>query len=146
MVLKFIVLMYSMASISYPAAPYKYVGETVTIVPVLLPGTFAFDTFIVTPALPSGLVINSFTGIISGVPKVQSNATLYEIHATYLNIQIVSTFISLDIICRKPYTGCPPPVLPKPNLWFNGNTNIPTVQHTNAFRYSWLVSNRSRNN
>ena len=47
---------------------------------------------------------------------------------------------------RRVCNVCPPLILPKPNLWFNGNTNIPTVQKTNAFRYSWLVSNRCRNN
>jgi hypothetical protein len=61
-------------------------------------------------------------------------------------ITVVSTYILTLRVCNLRIGGCPPRVIPTPNAAFGGNTNILTVDNTNAFRYGVLVrSGQGRN-
>lgn len=141
-----------------PAVPV-YLNEAVEWLPVIQPEGVSFTYFTVTPSLPSSLTLDIFTGVISGVPTKLITASftvtcflvlgggninaLSRVRMRTITVgpEVTGTFV-IDAQCRHPFTLCPPPIIPKPNMWFNGNTNVPTVQKTDAFRYSWLVTNR----
>ena len=62
----------------YPQAGSAYSGMSA----LTATGFASPPTYTITPALPSGLTINSGTGVISGTPSQASSATLYKIQAT----------------------------------------------------------------
>jgi large repetitive protein len=56
------------------------VGEAIALTPAV---SGSIDGFVVSPKLPSGLVLDGVTGVISGTPMRASKATIYAITATY---------------------------------------------------------------
>lgn len=56
------------------------VGETIALTPAV---TGSIDRYAVSPALPSGLVLNRQTGVISGTPTRASGAAAFAITADY---------------------------------------------------------------
>ena len=132
--------------------------ELIELIPMQEQPTEArFTNFTVSPNLPAQLHLNPVTGVLRGrVSDVMERSftitgtlavgvlATKTIHLT--TPPQVSVVLNLEISCLQPFTPCPPKVFNKPNSSFSGNSNITTVQNTNAFRYSWLVSNRTRNN
>ncbi len=136
--------------------------ELIELIPVQEQPTEArFTNFTVSPNLPAQLHLNPVTGVlrgrvsdvlnrsfsITGTLAVGVLATKTKTKTVHLTTPPqVSILLNLEITCLQPFTPCPSKVFNKPNSSFSGNSNITTVQNTNAFRYSWLVSNRTRNN
>ena len=63
------------SALSYPAVPALYLNQAITLTPTV---SGAVSSYTVSPALPTGLSLNSVTGVISGAP---TSATAY---ATYV--------------------------------------------------------------
>lgn len=72
----------STISLSYAGSPFTYnVGTAIaSISPTVTGGTIT--SYAVTPSLPSGLSINSTSGVISGTPSSTSSSTSYTITGT----------------------------------------------------------------
>src|ERR1700687_5152606 len=56
------------------------VGEAIALTPSV---SRSIDRYLVSPELPSGLVLNSLTGVISGTPTQASGPATFAITATY---------------------------------------------------------------
>jgi hypothetical protein len=56
------------------------VGEAIALTPAV---SRSIDGYVVSPELPSGLVLNGLTGVISGTPTRASEAATFAITATY---------------------------------------------------------------
>jgi large repetitive protein len=56
------------------------VGEAIALTPAV---SGAIDGYVVSPELPSGLILNGLTGVISGTPTRASEAATFAITATY---------------------------------------------------------------
>src|ERR1700675_1357035 len=56
------------------------VGEAISLTPAV---SGSIDRYVVSPELPSGLVLNGVTGVISGTPMRASKAAIFVITATY---------------------------------------------------------------
>jgi hypothetical protein len=104
-------------SITYTGSPYTFVVGTAisSLVPTNTGGSAV--SYSVSPALPSGLGINTSTGIISGTPTTATAVATYTITAT--NSGGNGTFpISITVN--------PAPVI-KPSISYSPNTLTPTV-------------------
>ncbi|MBP7281823.1 MAG: putative Ig domain-containing protein [Leptospiraceae bacterium] len=68
-------------SLSYAGAPFVFTkGVTITSVSPTVTGTPT--SYSVSPALPSGLAINTTTGVLAGTPSVVAANTVYTVTAT----------------------------------------------------------------
>ncbi len=69
-------------NLDYPAAPFVFnVGNPIN--PAQLPTvTGAVDSYMISPALPTGITFSATTGAIAGTPTVVSAATNYTVTAT----------------------------------------------------------------
>lgn len=56
------------------------VGEAIALTPTV---SGSIDRYIVSPSLPSGLMLNGLTGVISGTPTRARQAAIFTITATY---------------------------------------------------------------
>ena len=56
------------------------VGEAIALTPAV---SWSIDRYVVSPELPTGLVLNSVTGVISGTPTRASEAAIFAITAKY---------------------------------------------------------------
>jgi hypothetical protein len=77
------------ASATLPPPDFSYngsqpfpavVGEAIALTPAV---SGSIDGYLVSPQLPSGLVLNGLTGVISGTPTRASEAATFAITATY---------------------------------------------------------------
>ena len=75
------------ATLSPPALSYNgsqpfpaVVGEAIALTPAV---SGSIDGYVVSPELPSGLLLNGLTGVISGTPTRASEAATFAITATY---------------------------------------------------------------
>lgn len=69
------------SSLSYSGSPFTYyIGTTITSITPNVTGSV--ENYSITPALPSGLNLNTTTGVLSGIPTSLSNSTVYTIQAT----------------------------------------------------------------
>ncbi|MCB1144999.1 MAG: putative Ig domain-containing protein [Leptospiraceae bacterium] len=69
------------SGLSYSGSPYSYTnGVTITALNPSITGTAT--AYAVSPAFPTGISINSTTGVISGTPSVASSTTTYTITAS----------------------------------------------------------------
>ncbi|MDF5691499.1 putative Ig domain-containing protein [Aquirufa aurantiipilula] len=68
------------SALSYNTPNVYVVGTTITSLNPTVTGTVTGYT--ITPTLPSGLIINPITGVISGTPTVTSPATIYTVTAS----------------------------------------------------------------
>jgi hypothetical protein len=66
------------ASLSYPASPLVFVAGT-TITPVVPTASPGLTSFTISPALPTGLSLNSSNGTLSGTPTATSAAVIYTV-------------------------------------------------------------------
>lgn len=112
-------LQYKAAKISVPA------GTPITAQNPSLPiGVYAFS-YVVTPALPTGLVLNTQTGVISGTPTVVSSAsTTYQIIAK-TNKGNVYTDVTIAVTPSAPQVSYPPEIYVVPGTVIQNVT--PTV-------------------
>src|SRR5215469_9493169 len=69
------------ASISYPSSSMVFVVGT-TITPVVPTASQGLSSFTISPALPTGLSLNSSNGPLSGTPTATSAATTYDVMAS----------------------------------------------------------------
>jgi len=94
------------ANLTY-ATPVVYV--TGKSIPVLIPTVIggAVSSYSVTPALPTGLTLNTITGIISGTPTAVTAASTYLVAATNANGSTTSA-VSITIIDASTTTGVAP--------------------------------------
>ncbi|KAK8801131.1 hypothetical protein WA158_001901 [Blastocystis sp. Blastoise] len=76
------------SDLTYSASSYTYVTNMDTI--NLFPRTTGYNTFTITPALPTGVNFNANTGRINGIPTTSGTVT-YTITATYAPTQQQST-------------------------------------------------------
>lgn len=95
-------------AISYVGSPFSFAnGATISSKAVTNNG-FALS-YGISPALPTGLILNTSTGLISGTPSVTSGSTAYTITAT-ANSGVTAT-TSINITVYQPitisYTGSP---------------------------------------
>jgi large repetitive protein len=56
------------------------VGEAIALTPTV---TGSIDAYVISPELPSGLILNGLTGVISGTPTRASEAAAFAITAAY---------------------------------------------------------------
>jgi large repetitive protein len=56
------------------------VGEAIALTPTV---SGSIDRYVVSPPLPSGLMLNGLTGVISGTPTTASQVAIFTITATY---------------------------------------------------------------
>ena len=83
------------ASLSYPSGSQTFtVGTAITPISPTITGTLS--GFVVTPALPAGLVLNTSTGVISGTPTAIAAAASYAIGATGTT-GVVSATVSITV-------------------------------------------------
>jgi large repetitive protein len=77
------------ASATLPPPEFSYngsqpfpavVGEAISLTPAV---SGSIDGYVVKPELPSGLVLNGVTGVISGIPMRASKAAIFTFTATY---------------------------------------------------------------
>jgi large repetitive protein len=77
------------ASATLPPPQFSYngsqpfpavVGEAIALTPTV---TGSIDGYVVSPELPSGLILNGLTGVISGTPASASEAATFAITAAY---------------------------------------------------------------
>ena len=81
------------------------VGVAITATDPYVPvGLTAPVTYSVSPSLPTGLSLNTSTGVISGTPTVASNSTNYTVTATDTNSVAVSNTLSIQIAGITPAT------------------------------------------
>lgn len=91
----------SIPFISYPRQAYSIIKELETV--QIAPQQTSFSNWQITPSLPSGLLFNSATGVISGVASVDSVSTVYTVTAVYADQQTYSTTISITVTsCELP--------------------------------------------
>jgi hypothetical protein len=76
--------------ISYNASNNFSIGVSNSISPVVSGGPIS--SYTISPSLPSGLSINTTTGVISGTPLAVSNATTYTVTATNMVGSTTATF------------------------------------------------------
>jgi large repetitive protein len=103
------------ASATLPPPEFSYngsqpfpavVGEAIALTPAV---SGSIDGYVVNPELPSGLVLNGVTGVISGTPTRASEATTFAITATYRGGQ--STFPLVLSVTEPPsHLSYPNPV------------------------------------
>ncbi|WP_412469180.1 MBG domain-containing protein [Pedobacter sp. KLB.chiD] len=75
--------------------------------PLVKGGTAA--KFDITPALPDGLILNTVTGVISGIPTVISPETVYKVSVTFTDNTVVVTTLNLSVVVPNLiYTGKEP--------------------------------------
>jgi hypothetical protein len=92
------------ASLSPPEFSYNgsqpfpsVVGEAIALTPSV---SRSIDRYVVSPELPSGLVLNSLTGVISGTPTQASGPATFAINATYRSGH--STFLLVLSVTEPP--------------------------------------------
>jgi large repetitive protein len=73
------------------------VGEAIALTPSV---PRSIDRYVVSPELPSGLVLNSLTGVISGTPTQASGPATFAITATYRSGR--STFLLVLSVTEPP--------------------------------------------
>lgn len=90
------------SALTYSSNPATYTtGSAITINTPTISGG-ALVSYVVSPALPAGLTLNSSTGVISGTPTTLTAASNYTITATNTG---GSTPASLSITVVSPYTA-----------------------------------------
>ena len=86
-------------SISYATvAPLALDGAITPITPTV---AGSFTAWSISPSLPTGLVFNTQTGVITGTPSVLSSATTYTVSATASGAS-TSTTVSISVIANAP--------------------------------------------
>jgi putative Ig domain-containing protein len=73
------------------------VGEAIALTPAV---SGSIDTYVVSPELPSGLMLNGLTGVISGTPTRASEAATFAITATHRGGH--STFLLMLSVTEPP--------------------------------------------
>jgi large repetitive protein len=75
------------ATLTHPALSYNgsqpfpaVVGEAIALTPAV---SGSIDGYVVSPELPSGLMLNGVTGVISGTPTRASGSAIFAVTATY---------------------------------------------------------------
>jgi gliding motility-associated-like protein len=107
-------------AITYPNSSYSFgLGQPITSVTPTTTGT----SFSVSPALPTGLSLNTSTGVISGTPTQQSSATNYTITATLAGCTGTAT---LSLLVADP--TCSP--FAAADFQSNGNTTYASNIYT----------------
>jgi len=98
-------------SVSYPLLSTTQVIATKTITqnidtasftPVTYTGGYGAVAYSIAPALPSGLAINTSTGLISGIAITSSTVALYTVTATDAAAQTSSKGFSLTVLPEPP--------------------------------------------
>lgn len=89
------IVIHGYSSVRYTIPSLLCAGSSITLTPVMSPGTVSNIT--VSPALPAGLSLNSTTGVISGTPTTTSSSTNYTVTVTYTCGTVTSTVINLTI-------------------------------------------------
>ncbi|MCP5513420.1 MAG: putative Ig domain-containing protein [Leptospiraceae bacterium] len=98
------------SSLSYTGTPYSfYINSAITSVTPTVTGTPT--SYSVSPSLPSGLAINTTSGVLSGTPTATSSTATYTVTATNSGGSTTTT-ISITVSTGAPYfalTGTPDP-------------------------------------
>lgn len=89
----------------YPSPVTLKVGTAIT--PIVPTYTGVVTSFSISKPLPSGLVINSVTGIISGTPTALSATTVYTVTASNSS-GLASANITITVVGEAPIPFCPP--------------------------------------
>jgi large repetitive protein len=82
------------------------VGEAIALTPAV---SGSIDGYVVSPELPSGLMLNGRTGVISGTPTRASEAAIYAITATYRGGQSAFPLV-LSVTAPPSHLSYPNPV------------------------------------
>ncbi|MCB1144914.1 MAG: putative Ig domain-containing protein [Leptospiraceae bacterium] len=97
------------SSLSYSGTPYSY-SKDVAITSVTPTVTGTPTSYSVSPTLPTGLAINTTSGVLSGTPTVNSSATTYTVTASNTGGSTTTT-ISITVTSNPPsglsYSGSP---------------------------------------
>ncbi len=95
-------------TISYTGSPFTYYNGT-TISSLTPTVTGSPTSYSISPALPSGLSLNTSTGVISGTPTTTASAANYTITANYLGGVTATTTINITVLVSISisYTGSP---------------------------------------
>ena len=86
-------------SISYSSSNYFVQGLRITTLVPTNTGDKAW-LYSISPALPSGLIINKYTGLISGTPTVTLSPTLFQVTASNGDGNSIASF-TIQIGCVK---------------------------------------------
>lgn len=89
------------STLLYPTSVTTYAS---TDIPEIYPNSDVFNSFTISPALPSGLIIDSVSGVIMGVPVTKQSPTAYTVTAIELNGETVSSEFYLEVLgCNDGY-------------------------------------------
>lgn len=90
--------------ISYSGSPFSFTKDS--LISPITPATISnVSSCLISPVLPTGLVFNSSSCVISGTPSITSPATSYQITATNSTGQTTLTTISITVINAQ--LSCP---------------------------------------
>ncbi|NBR13936.1 MAG: hypothetical protein EBU01_05040, partial [Crocinitomicaceae bacterium] len=139
----------SVPTVSYSGSPFTLAIST-AMTAVTPSTTNSPTTFSISPALPSGVSLNTSTGQISGTPTISSSATTYTITATTASNCSNTTTISLRVtpsndLCANATvinvnasattnslsgSSIESPFSSKPDVWYKFTTPNCSVSHT----------------
>ena len=127
---------YFAPKLTYPATVALKLNEALSapIANTLVSGADPILSYSITPALPTGLVLNTTTGNITGAATISSVAKDYTITATngvtsntcILNISVTSTIIEKEAV------PVPNITIPETEFTFPLDTNVTTTTPTNT--------------
>lgn len=83
------------ATLTYPSSVTSYAQVDM---PEVYPNSDLFHSFVVNPSLPTGLTLDSISGIIRGIPQAQQERKTYTVTAVELNGASVSAQLSIEIL------------------------------------------------
>lgn len=81
--------------------------------PVNMYGPFSFS---ISPALPSGLTLNTSSGVISGTPQASQSGTSYTITVSSASAGTATNTLTLSVNAAAPQPATPESALPKTGL------------------------------
>ena len=111
----------SPASLSYTTPNVYTVGSTIAPLNPTLTGA-TVTAYSISPGLPAGLIFNTATGIITGLPTAVSTQTSYVVTGTYTSGTVTATIV----ITVKANIQPPAPPIVQNGKYIFGKPGIPT--------------------